>query len=97
MAEGQIPQIRDLIDRHPHRIVLVSDAYRALAAKVICWDDVEGVEIERDASAVLIETRTPDSFYARLPSLALDGETPIREVYSEDNDLEAVFKYLVSK
>ncbi len=97
VAEGQIPQIRDLIDRHPHRIVLVSDAYRALAAKVICWDDVEGVEIERDASAVLIETRTPDSFYARLPSLALDGETPIREVYSEDNDLEAVFKYLVSK
>ncbi len=97
VAEGQIPQIRDLIDRHPHRIVLVSDAYRALAAKVVAWDDVEGVEIERGQSAVLVETRKPDAFYARLPSLALDGGTPIREVYSDDNNLEAVFKYLVSK
>ena len=97
VAEGQIQQIRDLIDRHPHRIVLVCDDYRALAAKVVCWDDVEGVKMQRDRSAVLIETRRPDAFYARLPALALDGGAPIREVYSDDNNLEAVFKYLVSK
>jgi ABC-2 type transport system ATP-binding protein len=97
VAEGQIQQIRDLIDRHPHRIVLVCDDYRALAAKVVCWDDVEGLQMQRDRSAVLIETRRPDAFYARLPALALDGGAPIREVYSDDNNLEAVFKYLVSK
>ena len=97
VAEGQIQQIRDLIDRHPHRIVLVSDDYRALAARLVRWDDVEGVQVKRDRSAVLIETRQPDAFYARLPALSLDGGTPIREVYSDDNNLEAVFKYLVSK
>ena len=47
--------IRDLIDRHPHRIVLVSDDYRKLAATVVTWDDVEGVkfltEIKRTSSA----------------------------------------------
>jgi ABC-2 type transport system ATP-binding protein len=97
VAEGQIEQIRDLIDSHPHRIVLVCDDYRTLAAKLVCWDDVEGVKVQREESAVLIETRKPDAFYARLPSLALDDHTPIREVYSEDNNLEAVFNYLVSK
>ena len=97
VAEGQIEQIRDLIDRHPHRIVLVCDDYRALAAKLVRWDDVEGVKVQREQSAVLIETRKPDAFYARLPALALEDGTPIREVYSEDNNLEAVFKYLVSK
>ncbi len=97
VAEGQIQQIRDLIDRHPHRIILVSDDYRSLAAKLVCWDDVEGVNVLRDRQALLIETRTPDSFYARLPAIALETGTPIREVYSDDNNLEAVFKYLVGK
>jgi ABC-2 type transport system ATP-binding protein len=97
VAEGRIEEIRDLIDRHPHRIVLVCDDYRTLAAKLVCWDDVEGLQVMRDKKAVLIETRKPDAFYARLPALSLDDGTPIREVYSEDNNLEAVFKYLVSK
>ena len=97
VAEGRIEEIRDLIDRHPHRIVLVCENYRSLAAKLVCWEDVEGLQILRDQKAVLIETRRPDAFYARLPALSLEDGTPIREVYSEDNNLEAVFKYLVSK
>ena len=48
-------------------------------------------------SPVLIETRKPDAFYARCPRWPWTAGTPIREVYSDDNNLEAVFKYLVSK
>jgi ABC-2 type transport system ATP-binding protein len=47
--------------------------------------------------AVLVQTRRPDAFYARLPALSLEDDTPLRELYSEDDNLEAVFKYLVSK
>ena len=97
VAEGDVRQIRDLIDRHPHRIVLVSDDYRALAAKLVRWDAVEGVKVLWREGAVLIETRRPDAFYARLPALSLEDGTALREVYSEDDNLEAVFKYLVSK
>ena len=43
------------------------------------------------------DARSPDAFYARLPALALEDGTAIREVYSEDDNLEAVFKYLVNK
>jgi ABC-2 type transport system ATP-binding protein len=97
VAEGNVRQIRDLIDRHPHRIVLVCDDYRALAARVMRWDDVEGVKVLRKQGAVLVETRHPDAFYARLPALSLEDGTALREVYSDDDNLEAVFKYLVSK
>ncbi len=97
VAEGQVREIRDLIDRHPHRIVLVCDDYRALAAKVVRWEEVESVTILERKKALLAETRRPDVFYARLPALALEGATAIREVYSEDDNLDAVFKYLVGE
>jgi hypothetical protein len=31
-----------------------------------------------------------------LVHLALEGDTPIEEVYSDDDNMEAVFKYLVT-
>src|SRR5947199_768076 len=97
VAQGHVRQIRDLIDGHPHRIVLVCDDYRGLAAKVVAWEDVEGVKLLDRQSAVLVETRKPDLFYGRLPALATNGGAGIREVYSDDDSLEAVFKYLVSR
>jgi ABC-2 type transport system ATP-binding protein len=97
VAEGHVRQIRDLIDAHPHRIVLVCDDYRALAAKVVEWEDVEGVQIMSSQCAVLAHTRQPDKFYGRLPALATNGGAAIREVYSQDDNLEAVFQYLVSR
>jgi ABC-2 type transport system ATP-binding protein len=97
VAEGNVRQIRDLIDKYPHRIVLVCDNYRELAAKLVTFDDVEGVKFLSKDKGILVETRAPDAFYSRLPSLSLENGTPISEVYSDDDNLEAVFKYLVSK
>jgi ABC-2 type transport system ATP-binding protein len=97
VAEGLVSEIRNLIDRHPHRIVLVCDDYRALAAKLVLWEDVEGMTLLNREKAVLALTRRPDSFYARLPALALENGSVLREVYSDDDNLEAVFKYLVNK
>jgi len=96
VAEGNIRQIRDLIDEHPHRIVLVCDNYRGLAAKLVGFDDVEGVKFLTNEKGILVETRAPDAFYSRLPTLSLEDGTSISEVYSDDDNLEAVFRYLVS-
>ncbi|HEY2157356.1 MAG TPA: ATP-binding cassette domain-containing protein, partial [Isosphaeraceae bacterium] len=96
VAEGDVRQIRDLIDTHPHRIVLKCPRERALAAKLVGHDDVVGVELRRDDGAILVETRSPDRFYGRLARISLEGDTPIEEVYSDDDNLEAVFKYLVN-
>ena len=97
VAEGNIRDIRELIDKHPHRIVLVSANYRKLAAELATWDDVEGLKIQPKERCVIAETRTPDAFYSRLPELAFKDGTTFEEVYSEDDNLEAVFKYLVKR
>ncbi|WP_165228236.1 ABC transporter ATP-binding protein [Aquisphaera insulae] len=96
VAYGDVRQIRDLIDAHPHRIVLKCPEPRTLAAKLVRWDDVVGVDFQRDDGAIVVETRAPDAFYGRLPALSLEGDTPISEVYSDDDNLEAVFRYLVT-
>ena len=97
VAEGHVREIRNLIDKHPHHIVLVCDEYRKLAGRTLAWDDVEGVRVLAGQNALMVETRSPDAFYARLPALSLKDGLAIKAVYSEDDNLEAVFKYLVNK
>jgi ABC-2 type transport system ATP-binding protein len=97
VAEGHVREIRDLIDKHPHHIVLVCDEYRQLASRVLTWPDVEGVRVLAGESGLTVETRSPDAFYSRLPALSLEDGLAIKAVYSDDDNLEAVFKYLVSK
>lgn len=96
VAEGNVREIRDLIDSHPHRIVLKSEDDRALAAKLVTYDDVVGVELARAGGGILVETRSPDAFYGRLPRLALEAGTAIERVESDDDNLDAVFRYLVN-
>jgi ABC-2 type transport system ATP-binding protein len=97
VAEGHVRNIRDLIDRHPHHIVVECKAYRQLAGRMLAWDDVEGVRVLDGDRGVMVETRSPDAFYSRLPELSLEDGLAIEAVYSDDDNLEAVFKYLVSR
>jgi ABC-2 type transport system ATP-binding protein len=97
VAEGHVREIRDLIDKHPHHIVLTCDQYRELAARMLQWPDVEGVRVLAGVKGLMVETRSPDDFYARLPELSLADGLAIQAVYSDDDNLEAVFKYLVNK
>ncbi|MGA2582732.1 MAG: ABC transporter ATP-binding protein [Tepidisphaeraceae bacterium] len=97
LAEGKVRQIRDLIDKHPHHIVLVCDGCRKLAGRLVSWSDVEGIRVLDGDRGLTVETHAPDAFYSRLPELSLEDGTAIKEVYSDDDNLEAVFKYLVNK
>jgi ABC-2 type transport system ATP-binding protein len=94
VAEGNVHQIRDLIDEHPHTVFIRAENPRALARRFLAEDDV--ISLRFEAGAVIVETAKPDAFYARLTDLAASGEAgPIDEVTSPDDNLQAVFKYLV--
>jgi ABC-2 type transport system ATP-binding protein len=97
VAEGHVREIRNLIDKHPHHIVISCDQYRQLASRVLAWPDVEGVRVLASDSSLVVETWQPDAFYSRLPALSLEDGLAITSVYSDDDNLEAVFQYLVSK
>ena len=94
VAEGNVHQIRDLIDEHPHTVFVKADEPRALAREFLSADDVLSLRFEDQA--VIVQTAKPDRFYARLTELAANGELgSIHEVTSPDDNLQAVFQYLV--
>ena len=94
LAEGNVHQIRDLIDEHPHTVYIKADQTRALARQFLADDGV--ISLKFEDGAVVVQTGRPDAFYARLTELAASGEFgTIHEVTSPDDNLQAVFQYLV--
>jgi ABC-2 type transport system ATP-binding protein len=94
LAEGNVHQIRDLIDEHPHTVYIRADEPRGLARAFLAADDVLSLKFEDHG--VVVQTARPDVFYARLTALAASGEHgSIHEVTSPDDNLQAVFQYLV--
>ena len=94
LAEGNVHQIRDLIDEHPHTVCMRSRRPRALARHLVENEDVLSVRFDEDA--VYVQTAKPDAFYARLTDMAAnDPSGDIYEVTSPDDNLQAVFQYLV--
>jgi len=93
LAEGDVHEIRGLIDRHPHHVRVETDRARELAATLIGGDDVVSVTVE-DA-AVIVETPRPDDFYARLTGVLAEGGFEVQSIASPDDNLAAVFRYLM--
>jgi len=92
LAEGNVYEIRRLIDRHPHRIRIDCDQPHALAAVLAAEDHVARISFER--GAVVIETRDPDRCYDQVATAAIASGVAITALSSPDNNLGAVFEYL---
>ena len=92
LAEGNVYEIRKLIDRHPHRIRIECDKPRHVAATIAAEDHVARIAFER--GAVLIETRDPDRCYEQIGEAVLQGGIAVSRLSSPDNNLGAVFEYL---
>jgi len=92
VAEGEIGEIRALIDRHPHTVLVKTDRPRDLAAALAREPEV--VEIRFEDGALRIRTPQPDRFYGKLPAVALERGCAVHGISSPDDNLEAVFRYL---
>jgi ABC-2 type transport system ATP-binding protein len=96
VAEGNVHTIRDLIDEHPHTVFIRADDPRSLARYLLQEDDLISLRLE--PGALVVETARPDAFYTRLTALAASRAAgTIGEVTSPDDNLQAVFKYLVKQ
>jgi ABC-2 type transport system ATP-binding protein len=92
LAEGNIYEIRRLIDRHPHRIRLECERPRAVAAVLARAEHVTRIGLER--GGILVETRDPDRCYDEIAAAVLDHGLAVSSLSSPDNNLGAVFDYL---
>jgi ABC-2 type transport system ATP-binding protein len=96
LAEGDVHQIRELIDEHPHTVYVRAQDPRRIARQFLDRPDDDVRSMKFEPGAVIVETGKPDAFYARVTEMAASGEFgTIDEVTSPDDNLQAVFQYLV--
>jgi ABC-2 type transport system ATP-binding protein len=95
LAEGDVREIRDLMDEHPHTVSIRARSPRRLAAAVVGAPHLLSLSFGPEGEWLTVQTAKPDEFYGALPEAAI--EAGVSEMYSPDEDLESVFKYLVAR
>jgi ABC-2 type transport system ATP-binding protein len=95
LAEGDIREIRDLIDEHPHTVALRAREPRTLAQGLAAWPHVLSLAFGPEGEWLTVQTAHPDEFYETIPELAI--ATGVTEMFATDDDLESVFRYLVNR
>ncbi|MHC4933603.1 MAG: ABC transporter ATP-binding protein [Planctomycetota bacterium] len=93
-AVGTLEEIRSLLNRYPHKILVRSSRSRDLARALLEQEEVVGVRV-KDGD-VHVETFNPDALYDRLPSLVLDEGLPVEALLAQDASLDAIFEYLAN-
>jgi ABC-2 type transport system ATP-binding protein len=97
LAQGDIPYIRELIEAHPHMISVRSSDPRALAAQFVGDRAIQKMTFAPDGRTLVVETHKRDDFYGRLTDAVLECGIEVEEISSPDDNLQAVFEYLVGK
>jgi ABC-2 type transport system ATP-binding protein len=97
LARGDIHYIRDLIDKHPHMISVKCSDPRRLASSLVGEPSVLNIQFGPAPDTVVFETQDRDKFFGLIPRLIVDHRIDVEEITSPDDNLQAVFDYLVGK
>jgi ABC-2 type transport system ATP-binding protein len=96
-AHGDIQQIRNLIDSHPHQISISCSNPRHLANELLTTPCIKSLEISKEEDKVIFQTNQRDIFFANLMGTLAAGTFSVREISSPDDNLQAVFDYLIGE
>ena len=93
MAYGEVTEIRDWLDRYPRTVRIATPDPRELGAALWRWPTV--LSIQAEEGAVLVRTNKPRAFFEELQGFLADGRHPFTSITSPDDNVEAIFRYLV--
>ena len=97
LAQGDIHYIRDLIDAHPHVVSVRTGDPRKLASLLVGDPSVLSLSFGDTADEIVLETRNRDRLFGLLPGLISAHGLDVEEIASPDDNLQAVFDYLVER
>lgn len=95
VASGAISEIRDLISQHPHNIVVEGQHISELAKLLIEKDYTVSVGYNEERHSITVKVTRPDDLFNDMPDLIESSGSKIEQMYSKDDNLESIFKYLV--
>ena len=95
VAQGNVHGVRDEMEEHPMQILIRCDNPSKLASFVFAQDHVVEARLNEDRGGLFIKTRDADRFYLLLNQAVANGEINIESVAPVDDDLSAVYQYLI--
>ncbi|MEA2173685.1 MAG: type transport system ATP-binding protein [Blastocatellia bacterium] len=95
VAEGNIHGVRDEMEEHPMQILIRCDRPSTLAARVFEQDSVVEAKLHEDRRGLFIKTKDADQFYLLLNQVVTEGEINVESIAPVDDDLSAVYQYLI--
>ena len=95
LADGDIAQIRGMIDAHPHRVFFEVDRPREFGQAMAGLESVQSVEFAPGGRGVFVATTKAEAFYDEAIRVVVQGGFDLQTMTSPDNNLMAIFKYLV--
>jgi ABC-2 type transport system ATP-binding protein len=96
-AQGDIHYIRSLLDSHPHMISIGCPQPRKLAELIIDKDYINTIDFHADGEKVTFQTNKRDHFFDLLSQVIVEHQVEVNEIISPDDNLQAVFDYLVGR
>ena len=94
LALGNLHAIRDLLDKHPHRILIRTENPRKLAEYFVPEDPVYGVRFAEEG-ALEVLTNDLSAAHDVLPRVIVESGLKITSIENPDDNLEALLGYLV--
>ncbi len=95
VAEGEVHGVRDEMEEHPMQILIRCDRPGVLAARVFEQDSVVEAKIHNDKHGLFVKTRDADAFYLLLNRIVVEDGLKVESVAPVDDDLNAVYQYLI--
>ena len=95
LAHGDVHDIRDMLERYPRTVRVGTPNPRELGSML--WNLPSVLSLEATEGAVIVRTRQPQQFFAQLQDLLATKDIEFSSVTSLDEDVESIFRYLVSE
>lgn len=92
LAEGGVAEIRELLDRHPVELRVVTETPQALVRWAV--EQPELVALRMEESGAVLAVRNPRSFLPRFQAEVAKGNLPLNALDPLDLNLDAVFQFL---
>ena len=93
LALGNSHAIREMLDQHPHKILLECEKPRELAKSIIKIEEVTGMSFAVPEN-LLIETKHLGEVHKKLPETIVNSGLKVTAIDNPDDDLQSILMYL---